>query len=242
MLTLLMTRPLESAKQFVAQLPTETHALITPIYSPLIGIEPCVSTLDFGDARGLIFTSANGVNTAAALTDRRDIPCFCVGRATTQAAHQVGWQANFTGENSESLIRTLHQTRPVAPLLHLRGTHARGAVAARLTALGCAATDQVIYDQPLLSLTDAALQALDGDAPILVPLFSPRTARHFAKIVIAKAPLLLASLSQAVAKPVKSLNYKNLCVANHPDAAAMTQCVVTLINDAKRVEGTGPPQ
>ena len=242
MLTLLMTRPLESAKRFVAQLPVDVRAMVTPIYSPLIGIEPSVTALDIGDSRGLIFTSANGARIAAGLSDLRDIPCYCVGEATTQAARHAGWQAHFTGENSEALIRTLHQTRPATPLLHIRGTHARGAVAARLTALGCATTDQVIYDQPLLSLNDTARLALAGDAPILVPLFSPRTARHFANIVTTKAPLLLAGLSDAVADPVKTLNYKQLLVAEQPNSKAMTRCIVRLINDAKRVEGAGSAQ
>lgn len=242
MLTLLMTRPLQSAKQFVAQLPAAARARITPIYSPLIAIEPTVSALDFGDARGLIFTSANGVRVAAGLTDLRNLRCYCVGKATTLAARQAGWQAKYTGKNSDTLIRTLHQTQPATPLLHLRGTHARGAVAARLTALGCATADQVIYDQPLLGFNDKARQALAGDAPILVPLFSPRTARHFANIVTTRAPLLLAGLSDAVAEPVKALNYNKLCVAQQPDTKMMTLCVVALINDAKRVEGAGPAQ
>ncbi len=237
-----MTRPLESAKHFVAQLPAEARDLIMPIYSPLIGIEPSVGGLDFGDARGLIFTSTNGVRIAAGLTDQRDTPCYCVGKATTQAALNAGWQAECAGENSDALIRTLHQMQPAAPLLHIRGRHTRGAVAARLTALGCTTTDLVIYDQPLLALSDKAQQALASDAPILVPLFSPRTARHFANIVTIRAPLFLAGLSDAVAEPVKALNYNQLCVAAQPDIKSMTRCIVALLNDAKRVEGAGPAQ
>ncbi|MCF6232431.1 MAG: uroporphyrinogen-III synthase [Rhodobacteraceae bacterium] len=242
MLTLLMTRPLESAKQFVAQLPAETRGLVTPIYSPLIDIVPSVTALDFGNARGLVFTSANGVRIAAGLNDQRHIPCYCVGKATTQTARQAGWQAEYMGENSDALIRTLHQNRPSAPLLHIRGAHARGAVAARLTALGCATVDQVIYDQPLLAFNNKARQALAGAAPILAPLFSPRTARHFADIVSSKAPLLLVGLSKAVTDPVKALKYNKLCVAEQPNTKAMIRCIVALINDAKRVEGAGPAQ
>jgi uroporphyrinogen-III synthase len=216
--------------------------LVTPIYSPLIGIVPSVSALDFGDARGLIFTSANGVRIAARLTDQRELPCFCVGEATSQAARKAGWQSECAGENSDALIRALHQMQPATPLLHIRGTHARGAVVARLTALGCATVDQVIYDQPLLPFNDKAQKAMANDTPVLVPLFSPRTARHFAENVTTKAPLLLAALSEAVAEPVKALNYNQLCVADQPDIKAMTRCIVALINDAKRVEGAGPAQ
>jgi len=241
-MNLLMTRPEEPAKRFVTRLPPELRARLHVVYSPLIGIEPLAHEVDFDDARGLIFTSANGVSVAARLTTHRDLPCFCVGAATTRAAQNAGWTAQTAGSNAEGLIATLHKTRPDGPLLHLRGRHARGNVAARLGVLGLPTMERVIYDQPLLPLTKAAVQILRGPNPVIAPLFSPRTARQFANSVTGDAPLYLAALSEAVAKPLRSLNYNSLLVSPAADATAMAGLVAQLVNDAGWVEGTGSAQ
>lgn len=232
-----MTRPQEAAECFMAQLPANLRARLDPLFSPLVAIEPIAAAIEFGDARGLIFTSANGVGVAGKLTRRRDLPCYCVGMATTRAAQKAGWQANCAGTEAKDLIRTLAESQPERPLLHIRGVHGRGKVAARLSALGCLAREQVIYDQPLLPLTQAARTVLACTSPVIVPLFSPRTARQFANLVAGQAPRYLAALSAAVAKPLSMLKYNNLMIAEHPDAGTMAQLVGDLVNDAERVEG-----
>ncbi|PCH75331.1 MAG: uroporphyrinogen-III synthase [Rhodobacteraceae bacterium] len=237
-----MTRPEESAKRFVTRLPPELRARLNVVYSPLIGIEPLAHEVDFDHARGLIFTSSNGVSVAARLTAHRDLPCFCVGVATTHAAREAGWTAQNVGNNAEDLIATLHKSRPDGPLLHLRGRHARGNVAARLGVLGLPTREQVIYDQPLLPFSQAAVQILNGPDPIIAPLFSPRTARQFANTVTGNAPLYLAALSEAVAEPVRSLNYISLMVTPTPDATAMAGVMAQLVDDAGWVEGAGSAQ
>jgi uroporphyrinogen-III synthase len=237
-----MTRPQEAGERFVARLPPDLRARLTPVYSPLIRIEPMVGAVDLGDARGLIFTSSNGVSVAARLTSRRDLPCYCVGERTARAAQGAGWQAECSGANAESLIATLHRTRPDGPLLHLRGKHGRGNVAARLSALNCPTHAQVIYDQPLLPLSDAAHRILAGPAPVIVPLFSPRTARQFADLVTGAAPLYLAALSRAVADQVNHLKYNELATAPYPTSAALAQLVGQLADAVGRVERARPPQ
>ena len=243
MLTLLMTRPQRAAERFVAGLPTDLRSRLVPLYSPLVSVVPVSSKIEFDDARGLIFTSSNGVAIAAGLTTgRRELPCFCVGRATTLAAQQAGWQAECAGATSLAMIGALKRPRPEGPLLHIRGTHSRGNVAARLTALGFPTREQVIYDQPLLPLSEDAGRVLSDINPVIVPLFSPRTARQFANLVTGPAPLYIAALSDAVAIQVKALKYKELSISRHPNADAMAQLIGQLSNDAVRVEGTKPTQ
>jgi uroporphyrinogen-III synthase len=241
-MNLLMTRPQEAAKRFVAQLPPVLRTRLNVVYAPLIGIEPITDKIDFGDARGLILTSANGVSVAAGLSNRRELPCFCVGETTTRTAQNAGWKAEYAGNNAEGLIETLHRIRPAGPLLHLRGKHARGNVAARLGALGLPTSEQVIYDQPLMPLSEGACRILHGPAPVVVPLFSPRTARQFANNVTGSAPLYLTALSDAVAEPLRSLKYNQLLVASTPDSPAMVRLVKQLADDAGWVEGNWSAQ
>ena len=237
-----MTRPLGAAERFVAGLPDELRARLNPVYSPLIGIEAIAGEIDFADARGIIFTSSNGVAIAACLTRQRNLPCYCVGKATRDAARRAGWRAENTGRDAAGLISSLLRQAPAGPLLHLRGRQARGDVAARLTAQGLPVREQVIYDQPLRELNDLALRAMAMKSPVIVPLFSPRTARQFANLVTGQAPLFLAALSSAVAEPLKSLVYNRLVISSQPDAKGMAQAVAMLTNNAKRVEGARPAQ
>mgnify|MGYP001627877423 FL=1 len=237
---LLMTRPQAAAEGFTAALPDALRARLTILYSPLLDIRPLPGPLEAGDARGLIFTSANGVAAAAALP--RGLPAYCVGEATAGAAAAAGWRAEACGGTADALVDRLLETRPDGPLLHLRGAHTRGDVAARLTAGGLPCAGKAVYEQMLLPLTGEAEAALKAQAPVIAPLFSPRSARQFSKICPAEARPILLALRPAVADPMKSLNYKGLQICKMPTAQAMAKAVQDAAGRLARVEGGQDPQ
>ncbi len=232
-----MTRPRAASERFCAQLPGEVRDQLNVIVSPLIEIVPQADALELDGLHGLIFTSTNAVSIAAGLTPQRNLPCYCIGDATTAAAQGAGWQAEKAGANASELVATLSRTQPASPLLHLRGTHSRGDIAARLTGSGCKVREQIVYDQRLVRFSDTAISALAGAGPVIAPVFSPRTARHFAKLHAGGNQLYLAALSGAVAKPLKALKYNALLVAERPDSATMAALVRQLVNRVIRVEG-----
>lgn len=234
---LLMTRPRAASERFVAQLPLGTQQVLKTIYSPLLDIRPVSEDIDLIGTSGLIFTSSNGVAVAARATSRRDIPCFCVGQATTSVAQRHGWAATMVGDSAEALIAGLLQMRPKGPLLHLRGESSIGDVAKTLTHLGLTTHEQVIYWQDLLPLTDCAKVVIEGSEPVIVPLFSPRTARHFANLAPQSHSLWLGAMSDAVAKPLVSLAPERIIVARRPDSDAMAAVIEKLVKLAMRVEG-----
>ncbi|MCE8534250.1 uroporphyrinogen-III synthase [Ruegeria pomeroyi] len=232
-----MTRPRGASERFVAGLRPEIRAALTPIFSPLLRIEPTVEALDFGSAAGLIFTSSNGVGIAARLTVDRSLPCFCVGRATTRMAAQAGWSATMAGESAEALIAGMLARRPETPLLHLRGEHGRGEVAANLTRMGLRTGEQVIYAQRLLPFSDEAQRVLTGDKPVIAPVFSPRTARQFAELLNGTPQISVVAMSEAVKKPFENIKLSDLIVAKTPDADAMRDAIEIAVTRAIRVEG-----
>lgn len=236
-----MTRPRAASERFVAQLPARIRAHVQVLYAPLLNITPLPAPIETTGAKGLIFTSANGVNAAASMAVRRDLPAFCVGPATTEAARAQGWQAQMAGTTAEELIRQLLQTRPVSPLLHLRGEHTRGNVAERLTESGLTVRDQAIYQQALLPLTSEVHAAIAAGSPIIAPLFSPRTARHFAEIWPGSAPLWLVAISAATAEPLYSLDFAGLKIAKDPTPEKMRKAVKKLVIHVLRVEGGEVP-
>ncbi|CUK14049.1 uroporphyrinogen-III synthase [Ruegeria denitrificans] len=232
-----MTRPRAASERFVAQLPARTRSRVKVIYSPILEIKPQPVNVDASDVRGLIFTSANGVNAAVSLGLRREMPAFCVGPATTSTAKSAGWTAQMAGATAEELVANLLKHRPDSPLLHLRGEHSRGNVATRLTESGLTVREQAVYQQRLLPLTPEAIEAANSKEPVITPLFSPRTARQFADVWAGSAPLWLASISETTAEPLYSLDYVRLKIAKAPTPKKMRKAVKKLVKHAMRVEG-----
>ena len=179
-LILLLTRPAAAGTAFVSSLTPGLRARARIVLSPLIDIIPLVQSVDTGDARGLVFSSAQGVRIFAGVNPTRVLPCYCVGTATTKAAIEAGFSAECAGHTADDLVANLTGRGPDAPLLHLAGLHVRGEVAERLTAAGITTQRIAIYDQPERLLTEKARSALDGELPVILTLFSPRTAQLFA--------------------------------------------------------------
>ncbi|MDE4175746.1 uroporphyrinogen-III synthase [Phaeobacter sp. PT47_59] len=238
---LLMTRPLASARRFVADLPAETPAQLEVIYNPLMEIEVIHGEIDASDTAGLIFTSGNGVAAAKGRVPV-DLPAYCVGARTTAEAGAAGWSAQSVGRTAEELIEALKDLRPECPLLHLHGRHTRGDVADRLAAAGLPCRGQEVYDQILLPLSDEAKRAFRAQTRLIVPIFSPRTARHFAEICPDASNLHLIAFSHAVEQPLKALNCKDLQVCTSPEADAMAALVRDAAARLVRVEGAARGQ
>lgn len=225
--TLLLTRPLADAKRFASLLP-EWRAVI----APNLRIDPVahdVATL--AAARGLVFTSAHAVRFAGAGRGRL---ALCVGGRTGQAARDAGFDVREGDGFAESLL-PLIAASPV-PLLHPHGRH----LARELPVPG-----MVVYDQIALPLTDQARALLAGDAPVVLPLFSPRSARLLsAEARDARAPLWLVAISQA-ALAAWDAPKTGQAIAATPDAAAMAATIRALPlaehNDRRRVEQRNMP-
>lgn len=234
---LLLTRPDNAAHRFWQALQQAGCGEVSVLVSPLIGIAPC-GVMPAGDVAGLVFTSAQGVMAWAARGGVRDLPAYCVGDATAEAARATGMLAHAAGGDADALFEMLRDMRPPVPLLHVRGRYSRGALATRLTAAGVLTNEAVLYDQPVLPPTEAALRALRGQRPVVAPLFSPRTAEALAEIG-PKSPLLVAALSEAVAKPVAGLHSLALKQALRPDANAMVDLTLALLDEARALERLG---
>lgn len=233
---LLLTRPHEAARRFVALLPTALTAGLQVIYAPLISVQPLGDDISLHSGESVIFTSSNAVSAADGIADCSARTAYCLGQRTCQQAAEAGWRARMCGKTADALVADLLQRRLCEPLMHLRGRHARGCIAERLTAAGLTCREQIIYHQPLLALTGEAKSALSASQDIIVPLFSPRTARQFADQCPAGARNHLIAMSEAVADPLKSLKYKDLRICSEPEAQSMAQLVHDVAVQLIRVE------
>ena len=233
---LLLTRPATAAETFAARIRAFELPGLEICAAPLMQITPTEETLDLGRARGAIFSSRNGVEMANALTQER-LPCHCVGQATASLAAETGWAVLTCKQTAYNLVGHLLTTGCDTPLVHIGGRERRGDVAVRLTQAGIPTTEHVAYEQTLLPLPRPAFAALRGPAPVIAPLFSPRTARHFARTVKPSVPLWLPVISPAAAEPLESLGSSRVLIAKAPDADAMVDATLEAYRQATRVEG-----
>lgn len=234
---LLMTRPEPESQRFVADLRARGAGPFQAVISPLIGISFGAGMVDLAHLSGVILTSRHAV---AALI-KAGVACsgraYVVGGATSRAAAEAGFEVVDADGDAEALIALITRHAPSGPLLHLRGTHSRGNIAERLSKAGLNMTEQVVYDQPALPLSEPALQALAGQTPVVAPLFSPRTAALLATYKV-QAPLSVAAMSESVAKAAGSLHVEENCVAARPAAVEMLVVTADLLNRARLLVAT----
>jgi uroporphyrinogen-III synthase len=218
---ILLTRPLAQSRRFAALLGRE--CLIAPLLAPVF------LAADLPGHAAVILTSETGAQAAARLV----APglAFCVGDRTAEVARALGFQARSAAGDAEALIQSILAAPDPGPLLHLRGREARGEIAARLTALGRPTQEAIVYAQEPQPLTPAAIAALQGQGPVILPLFSPRSATLFAaeaRRIGAKAPLRVVAMSPAVREAAARLGASCL-VAARPDAKSMAEATLAAI-------------
>lgn len=219
-ITLLLTRPLRGSDAFWQALPTNLRSDLIPMISPLIRINPLDHT--FLKVTDAVFTSANGPLFGPAGHGKT---AYCVGAQTTRAATDAGWIAKHFGNTADELVGRLIEAPPSAPLTHLCGVHTRGDIAARLRAAGINADQIETYDQVAQSLSDQATALLRRETLVILPLFSPRTARQFANQHQGGANLHIIALSAAVASELNQTQAASLHICAQPTRNAMIQSV-----------------
>ncbi len=237
---LLLTRARPQAERFAA----EARARLGPlrcVIAPLIEIAILPLTRDPAAHATLIFTSENGVSAFCSQSDLRDRPAFCVGPRTAAAAREAGFDATSAeaeGGDAEGLLRRLRAVRPAQPLLHLRGEHAVTDLAGRLRREGLACAEAVVYAQRAMPLSPEGLAVLSGRAPVLLPLFSPRSAGLAAQAVAAagnggRAAVHVIAISAAAAERWIAVHPDRVAVrvARTPDGAGMLEALAEAVRE-----------
>lgn len=220
---LLLTRPAADATASAAALKELGHE---PVIAPLLEIEPLPKTIDLAPYQAALITSANGIRMLADKTLLRDIPVLCVGAASAQEATRLGFQnARHADGDVNALADFAAQTLKAenGPLIHIAGESRAGDLKADLTARGFAVDRTALYRAHLAAkLPPLNWHTLDGAL-----FYSPRTARHFAKLVTDAGvahqckTMVAYGLSRAVADALAALPFKAVKIAARPTQQAL---------------------
>ncbi len=218
----LLTRPAEDSARTAARLASLGHeAVIAPVMR-IVPVE--VGPMPVADA--LVLTSARAVPAVAQWP--KDVPCFCVGARTAQAARDAGFsRVVAAGGDGAALIALLTAEVPQgARLVHASGADQAQDYGALLRAAG------FVYEAVLAYRAEAteafppeALTALRDGRVEAVLHYSPRSARLlFALARLQGAPvqdLAHLCLSPAVAEAAQAEGARQVRIAPRADEDAL---------------------
>ncbi len=227
----LLTRPEAEAQAFATALTDRFGGRVRPLLTPLMAVEYLAPSLPEGHFVGAVFTSASGVEGASRL--RASLPgrAWCVGAKTAARAQAAGFEARSANGDADALVASILADPPGGRLLHLRGQEAQGEVAERLNSAGIETESAIVYRQLPQLLRAEGVEILRRPGIVLVPLFSPRSARLFAAALPARfaAELHLVVMSAAVAMAAEDVACASIEIAERPDAAAMVEAVARVL-------------
>ncbi|SFR55058.1 uroporphyrinogen-III synthase [Yoonia tamlensis] len=222
--SVIVTRPAPMGAQFAGQLRARFGARVSVIVSPLLQIEHLPVVDDFTGLEGAVFTSAQSVG---AVQLPVGMQAWCVGAKTAARAQAAGFHVASVADDARALVRQITQAAPRGRLAHFRGRHVHENVAGQLRAARINCTEVIAYEQHALGLTENAKTSLNGTAPVVLPLFSARTATILQEQGPFHAPLHIVVMSKQIEQVVNGLNAQSVRIAARPDGDAMTQATVS---------------
>jgi len=172
------------------------------IVEPLLAVAFLDAELDLAQVAALAFTSANGVEAFARLSDERALPVFAVGRATARAAQDAGFASVSSADGDVDDLGDLIAAGASGPVLWAGAREPAGDLVGQLRGRGVMAKGAAVYETIERAPSAEVLARLD--APLTVLLHSPRAARILVRRLEGRrTPGLRAlCLSEAVAAPL----------------------------------------
>jgi uroporphyrinogen-III synthase len=229
MAILLLTRPAAASARTRAEVERRcpgARIVVSPVIE-IVPADPGVLPLP----AELILTSENGAEAAAGLGLPAGLRAWCVGAQTAAAARAAGFDPVSAAGDAEALLALILSREDRGLLLHLRGEHARGDIAPRLRAAGRQARDAVVYRQEEQALGPEARAVLAGAEPVVLPLYSPRSAAILAAEGPFAAPLRLIAISPAARRAAGALATAVVCEAARPDGEAMLAAICASLTE-----------
>jgi uroporphyrinogen-III synthase len=221
--TILLTRPEAQSVDLAARLRAQIDVPI--LVSPILEIAPVPFTLPI-TPRFLVLTSVHAAEAARA-AGLAACPAFCVGDRTAEAARAAGLLPRSAAGDAGALLALLKDAAPQGPGLYLRGRHAATDLEHELVRAGIDTHSVIAYDQLPRALTVEARALLHDAAPVILPVFSPRSARLLsAQAQEATAPLDLIPISAKAAAAWEGPP-ASITIAAAPDGPSMEHAIVT---------------
>ncbi|MFN4202720.1 MAG: uroporphyrinogen-III synthase [Tabrizicola sp.] len=227
----LVTRPRAQAESFASRLVARLGNRVQPVIAPLMAPEYLSPPVPEGVFSAVVFTSAQGVAGAVRLKASLPRLAWCVGRSTAASAAAAGFETRSADGDAKALVAAILEDPPDGRILYLHGVYTSGDVDKILENHGISTVSLQVYLQKAIPLEEESAQLLRQPDLVILPLFSPRSARLFRAAMPAdtRADLRIAAMSAAVAEACNDIPHSVLVIAARPDAEAMLDAVESLL-------------
>lgn len=232
MACVIITRPTEQAGPVTRLLKENGY---TVIHAPVLAITarndpmPSLLTVD-----ALLVTSANAFVGADLPPLLRDLPCYCVGASSAQAARDIGVTQVVEGASDGVAIAEKLATDFArgAKVLHLCGQDVEARAYEPLSSAGISVVPWVRYEALLMSdLAGEASMAIKAGEVTAVMVYSSRSAQNFVTLA-RKAGIFeklqqvdLVAISQTVANLLNPVEWRRIAIAAQPSDEAMVRAL-----------------
>lgn len=202
------------------------------VVAPVLEVQPIDgAAVDLAGAAALAFTSGHGVRAFAALSPRRDLPAFCVGRATAALARSLGFADARSADGDVHALAELIAADARGPVVVPGAREPAADLPGLLAACGVLARAVAVY-----RTVDAGLAAAPGDIDAVL-VHSPKAARAVAGLVGEVAASMTAyAISEAAAQPLREHPFRRIAVARTPDEEALLDLIRVDRNDGRTHE------
>ncbi len=223
---LLSTRPADEAARCRAAANRVGFDLLS---APLLRIVPLPARIPDGNFDALLFTSPRAPHPTVALApELRRLPVICVGPRTAEVARAAGFDVLLTGDSDGNAVLRQAAQHGLRQLLQLCGQDRIQLAVPK----GMSLSYEAVYAARAADGFDAgAMAALREGRIFAILLFSPRTARIFARIVdqqaIRRDRLRLIALSGNV-EVAAGPGWQKVAIAEAPTLAKALDAAVAL--------------
>ncbi len=227
---ILLTRPLVASQRWAQRLDA---CGFDSLIAPLLTIVPTGAPRPSGRFHLVMMTSAHALrDESLPLEDLKDLPCFCVGQATAEAARRRRFKNIHVGTSGgAALVSAITQSDTYTPnmfLLHLAGTEIAFETEAAFDSHTIRTVPWVTYRaEASLDLPSEVVAALEQCKIAAVPVFSPRSARILVELIAQRGltsscrSILALGLSQAVGAVLEDMPWNRLVIAAQPSSESM---------------------
>lgn len=226
----LLTRPAAASAKTARAL---TKALgadgarLRVVIAPILDIVTLPLSTSLDSDAALLLTSAHALEALAPGDLAAGQRAYCVGATTAEAARAAGLEALSADGDATDLVRLVQQQHDSGPLVWLRGRHRRADLGDRLRQAGYDVSEIVVYDQQERPLTQEAFALLQGTDPVVLPLYSPRSAGLLGEACAkATAPLHLVAISPAALQGWCGPGPRGTHLAERPDGPSMLAAIL----------------
>lgn len=235
--TVLITRGMNDDRELRLMLAEHGHRVI---HEPLTEIflnhtaRPMLEAAIMNDPDAIIVTSRYGVRALAALSELRDTMLLCVGDSTGSVAESLGFtRVCVAGQTVDDLLDyVIGAYDDGARFLYASAQHVRADLEKWLANYQMSVSRIILYEATASdSLSDTLIEQLKRGHIDASTFLSARSSEIFMKL-LDKAGITETihsmeafCLSDAVAAPLKSGNWKNIIVANEPTLASLAESV-----------------